>query len=110
MRWTFFGILAAYAAAGTVCPAIAQTSSAPEAAVLFTNVRIFDGKSEKLSAASHVLVRGNKIAKISTVPIPTDRLLSGNLTPRLIDCLANHGIEDSILVVGVTPREPALDA
>src|SRR5215475_10329195 len=62
---------------------------------LFSNVRIFDGKSGKLSAPSNVLVRGNVIEKISDRPIPTDRradsvLIDGGgrtLMPGLID---NH--------------------
>src|SRR5215470_7649618 len=60
---------------------------------LFSNVRIFDGKSDKLSAPSNVLVRGNVIEKISDEPIPTDRradtvLIDGGgrtLMPGLID-------------------------
>src|SRR5215471_10605227 len=60
---------------------------------LFSNVRIFDGKSGKLSAPSNVLVRGNVIEKISTTPLPTDRradtiLIDGGgrtLMPGLID-------------------------
>src|SRR5262245_58585064 len=60
---------------------------------VFSNVRIFDGKSDKLSAPTNVLVRGNKIEKISDKPIPTDRradttLIDGagrTLMPGLID-------------------------
>jgi len=60
---------------------------------VFSNVRIFDGKSDKLSAPTNVLVRGNKIEKISSQPIPTDRradtvLIDGGgrtLMPGLID-------------------------
>ena len=44
-------------------PCVAQAQQG--AAVLFQNVRIFDGRREALSAPSHVLVRGNKIEKIS---------------------------------------------
>ena len=44
----------------------------PTSAVLFRNVRIFDGKSSTLSPPSNVLVRGNKIEKISTAPIPVE--------------------------------------
>src|SRR5262245_16350037 len=40
---------------------------------VFSNARIFDGKSDKLSAPTNVLVRGNKVEKISSQPIPTDR-------------------------------------
>ena len=62
-------------------------------AVLFQNVRIFDGKSSTLSGPSNVLVRGNKIERISTAPIPTDRsaqtlIIEGGgrtLMPGLID-------------------------
>src|SRR5439155_16060899 len=42
------------------------------AAVLFQNVRIFDGKGDTLSASSNVLVRGNKIEKISPAAITAD--------------------------------------
>jgi imidazolonepropionase-like amidohydrolase len=60
---------------------------------LFQNIRIFDGKNAELSAPSNVLVRGNKIERISTEPIPTDRrgdtaIIDGGgrtLMPGLID-------------------------
>src|SRR5689334_511122 len=48
-------------------------SGAPDAVTLFENVRVFDGKSNVVSAPSNVLVRGNKIDKISTSPIATNR-------------------------------------
>lgn len=54
-----------------VChPAVAQQQSA---LTLFENVRIFDGKTGTLSAASNVLIRGNVIDRISTAPIAVDR-------------------------------------
>ena len=40
--------------------------------VLFENVRIFDGKSNALSASTNVLVRGNIIAEISKDLMSTD--------------------------------------
>jgi imidazolonepropionase-like amidohydrolase len=63
------------------------------AATVFQNVRIFDGKGGRLSGSSHVLVRGNRIERISATPIPTDRradtvLIDGGgrtLMPGLID-------------------------
>lgn len=63
------------------------------AVTLFQNVRIFDGKATTLSGPRNVLVRGNKIERISTDPIPTDRsatttLINGGgrtLMPGLID-------------------------
>jgi len=51
------------------------------AVTLFQNVRIFDGKSSTLSGPRNVLVRGNRIERIATGPIPTDR----NATTVLID-------------------------
>ena len=67
--------------------------AAPNSVTVFQDVRIFDGKSEELSAPSHVLVRGNKIERISAQPIPTDRradtvIIDGGgrtLMPGLID-------------------------
>ena len=65
----------------------------PSAATVFQNVRIFDGKGGRLSGPSHVLVRGNKIERIASTPILTDRradtvLIEGGgrtLMPGLID-------------------------
>jgi len=74
--------------------AFAQPQSAePPSVILFDNVRIFDGKSDTLSASLNVLVRGNTIDKISKDPIPTDRsantkIIAGGgrtLMPGLID-------------------------
>src|SRR5262245_58479301 len=72
-------------------PLNAQTQ--PPAVTVFQNVRIFDGKSGQLSRPSHVLIRGNKIERISSAPIPTDQrvdtvLIDGGgrtLMPGLID-------------------------
>lgn len=62
------------------------------AAVLFQNVRIFDGKSAALSAPSNVLVKGNKIEKISPATVTSDAgqiiMVDGGgrvLMPGLID-------------------------
>src|SRR5262245_1890244 len=95
-----FGLIllhAACAAAQTAQPADDGSAlrDAPPSVTLFQNVRIFDGKGEKLSAPSHVLVRGNTIERISAQPIPTDRradtvIIDGGgrtLMPGLID---NH--------------------
>jgi imidazolonepropionase-like amidohydrolase len=61
--------------------------------VLFNNVRIFDGKSASLQGASNVLVRGNRIERISVAPIAADAAASATvidgggrtLMPGLID-------------------------
>jgi imidazolonepropionase-like amidohydrolase len=66
---------------------------APQSTVLFQDVRIFDGKSGSLSAPSNVLVRGNKIDKISTGLISIDNIANAitidgggrTLMPGLID-------------------------
>ena len=65
----------------------------PSTPILFENVRIFDGKSDTLSAGMNVLVRGNTIDKISKDPIPSDlsaitKIIAGGgrtLMPGLID-------------------------
>jgi imidazolonepropionase-like amidohydrolase len=70
-----------------------DSAPAPTSVTVFQNVRIFDGRRGELSAPSHVLVRGNKIERISTEPIPADRradtvLIAGDgrtLMPGLID-------------------------
>jgi imidazolonepropionase-like amidohydrolase len=58
-----------------VCSAFFSGARAQErsAVTVFENVRIFDGKSQALSAPSNVLVRGNIIERIATTPIPIDR-------------------------------------
>jgi imidazolonepropionase-like amidohydrolase len=73
-------------------PVLAQSqASGPVSATLFENVRIFDGKSAALSAPSHVLVRGNTIARISSTPITSEAgatVIPGSgrvLMPGLID-------------------------
>src|SRR4029453_16937541 len=76
---------------GLAAPLSAQTPS--PASTLIQNVRIFDGKSGQLSGPSHVLVRGNRIERISSTPIVSDRradtvLIDGGgrtLMPGLID-------------------------
>jgi len=63
------------------------------AATLFQNVRVFDGKSGTVSAASNVLVSGQTILRISTAPISIDPGLKATvidgggrtLMPGLID-------------------------
>jgi len=73
-------------------PGEAQPTSPVEGgAILFRNVRIFDGRSTTLSAPSDVLVRSNKIERISTSPISSDpgtQVIDGGgrtLMPGLID-------------------------
>ena len=90
-RRGFLAGAAAVAGAGLATSARAE-AAAPKA-VLFENVRIFDGKSDALSAPSNVLVVGNTIKAISAAPIalPPDlalvRVAGGGrtLTPGLID-------------------------
>ena len=53
----------------TAVPARAQAPPPAASAVLFENVRVFDGTSERLSAPSHVLVVGNTIQAIGSGPI-----------------------------------------
>jgi imidazolonepropionase-like amidohydrolase len=63
------------------------------AVTLFRNVRVFDGRSSTLSGPRNVLVRGDRIERVSAQPIPTDphadtRTIDGGgrtLMPGLID-------------------------
>lgn len=77
------GLLALMVCAAS--PARAQQDSA----VLFRNVRIFDGRNAALSTASNVLVRDGKIEKISTADVAaTGSVIDGAgrvLMPGLID-------------------------
>jgi imidazolonepropionase-like amidohydrolase len=69
--------------------ALPEPAAAPSA-VLFTNVRIFDGTHARLSGPSNVLVQGNTIRRISTGAIEAvgARVIDGRgrtLMPGLID-------------------------
>lgn len=83
----------ARALAWTLAIGVCQTASAQDAVTLFQNVRVFDGKGVALSTPTNVLVRGNKIEKISAQPIAVDRradtrIIEGSgqtLMPGLID-------------------------
>lgn len=84
-------VLAGLATTVTSVPAHAQQPA--QSAVLFQNVRIFDGTSSELKSASNVLVVGKTIKTISTAPIadpvdmPVTRIQGGGRTlmPGLID-------------------------
>ncbi len=70
-------------------PAISAEKK-PPARVLFTNVNVFDGKSDKLAEGMSVLVEGNLIKQIATGKIEADgaSVIDGGgrtLTPGLID-------------------------
>jgi len=75
-------------------PANPDATATPKVAVaLFKNVRIFDGKAEKLSDTNNVMVRGNIIERVSsdTIQSPADAnvtVIDGGgrtLMPGLID-------------------------
>jgi imidazolonepropionase-like amidohydrolase len=88
-RRGFMAGLGSVAALGAA-PAFAQPA---KGAVLFENVRIFDGMTDGLSAPSNVLVQGTTIRTISAAPVtpPADTAtlrIAGNgrtLMPGLID-------------------------
>jgi imidazolonepropionase-like amidohydrolase len=82
-----------FALAAVFCFVQAARATELPALTLFENVRVFDGKTEALSANTNVLVRGNTIEKISKDPIPIDgnssaKVIAGGgrtLMPGLID-------------------------
>ena len=89
-----FAVASAIIATGLSCPSPAQDAERAEQPVtFFQNVRIFDGKSEAIRSAMNVLVRGNKIEKISADAPPTDLIANAKiiaaggrtLMPGLID-------------------------
>lgn len=82
-------LLAAALTLGYAPAAIAQDIK-PEPQVLFTNVNIFDGKSDKLAEGMSVLVEGNLIKKVAKGKINADgaKVIDGGghtLMPGLID-------------------------
>ena len=81
-----FAVLASIVVSLAASPS-AQAQQSP--AVLFQNVRIFDGKNGALSQPSNVLVRDNKIERISAAAITADaQVINGGgrvLMPGLID-------------------------
>jgi imidazolonepropionase-like amidohydrolase len=89
------GITILVLAGASLGAATVQAQAPQPAALLIENVRIFDGKADRLSAPSHVLVRGNKIESISATPlavpvgVQVTRIAGGGRTlmPGLID---NH--------------------
>jgi len=92
-RRGFVASAGACAAAPDVGAGDAGARPAPASAVLFENVRIFDGKADRLSPPSFVLVAGNRIQSIAAAPIaaPADAKLirvagkGRTLMPGLID-------------------------
>ncbi len=82
-------IAALLASIGMNLAALPMAQAQQASAVLFQNVRIFDGKNAALSAPSNVLVRDNKIEKISVAAIKADaQVIDGGervLMPGLID-------------------------
>ncbi|MBR1146078.1 amidohydrolase family protein [Bradyrhizobium sp. AUGA SZCCT0431] len=65
-------VLAVLAAIGLSFSASPSAQAQQAKATIFQGVRIFDGKSGALSVSSNVLIRGNKIEKISTAAIAVD--------------------------------------
>jgi len=65
-------VLASQPAGSSAAPAAAP-AALPFTTILFTNVRIFDGKNPQLRGPLNVLVRNGKIERVTTDAIPTDR-------------------------------------
>ena len=82
------------AIAAKSAPAATATGAAKPGAVLFRNVRIFNGKGDSLSDASNVLVRGNVIAAIGpAAKSSAAKVIDGGgrtLMPGLIDAITPY--------------------
>jgi imidazolonepropionase-like amidohydrolase len=84
-----FGVPALIASIGLSLLGSLPAQAQQDTGVLFQNVRVFDGKNGALSGPSNVLIRNNKIDKISTAAITADaQVIAGDgrvLMPGLID-------------------------
>jgi imidazolonepropionase-like amidohydrolase len=95
----------------TAAAAVPPAPSAQPTSVLFENVRIFDGSSDRLSPPSNVLVVGNVIQAISIAPVAppagtiVQRIDGGGRTlmPGLIDAHVH-------LMMAETPMQVVLSA
>lgn len=107
---SFCHLVAMIAALSSVT--VTETQAQPVASpttVLFQNVRVFNAGN--LSTPTNVLVRGNKIEKLTVSPIPVDRgantlLIEGNgrtLMPGLIDAHAH-------IMMAIVPQSVAMTA
>lgn len=93
-------------------PLLAQTS------FLITNVDIFDGHSERLLRKHHVLVEGDRIARVSSKPLPVNRrvvVIDGagkTLMPGMIDVHTHLAITTALADIhgNITPEENAIRA
>lgn len=85
-------------------PAQKNTPEAAAPEFLFRNVRVFDGKSDTLSAPTSVLVRGNRIAEIGgSVQSSGATIIDGagrTLMPGLIDAHV-HIMMDGLSQIGL---------
>ena len=84
-----------------------RAETAPGATeLLFRNVRVFDGKSAKLSALTSVLVRGNKIAAVGgDTHSSAATVIDGGgrtLMPGLIDAHVHLMFDSVSLVTAIT--------
>ena len=108
--------LAALAIFGLAAASTAPAQTPSASGVLFENVRIFNGMSDKLSAPANVLVVGNAIKQISKTPITpppgmtVERIAGGGRTlmPGLIDnhvhVLMSASSQPDLLDPKVTPE------
>lgn len=92
MRFLLRQFVAVFLMLGLAKSTLVAAQDTQGSAILFENVRIFDGTSSTLSAPANVLVRGNIIERISTSPITVDQqttqIIPANgrtLMPGLID-------------------------
>ncbi len=100
--WALFtGVMIACAAPAPEAQA-QDKARAVEPQVLIKNVRVWDGKADSVSAATNVLVTGNKISKIGNGASagPGATIIDGGgrtLMPGLIDMHSHLAIQEGML-------------
>jgi imidazolonepropionase-like amidohydrolase len=110
MRRFALALIGTVALSMTAAATAPPTPSAQPTGVLFENVRIFNGSSDRLSPLSHVLVVGNVIQTISIAPVAppagtiVQRIDGGGRTlmPGLIDAHVHMMMADSPMQVALS--------
>ena len=101
-------LVAAGALFGRMTSLARAQQAAPRSAILFTNAKVFDGRSERLTATTSVLVVGNKIEKIGG--LADGSKLSSGETEEVAHMLFGDGVGYSALFATHPPLQLRIKA